>query len=1186
MATASKQGAGASTAVNDELFKGVCFYLNDSLLPTVRAKLHDLLVASGAAPCLSPPQAAAATGGRAHGSRQPPRFDPAHLTHFITDSLDFVEFDLIQDINGRDARADKKGKGKGKEGHDVATVGSSTDDKVHIVTPAWVTRSYDLQTVQPPRFYSADKKLFFSGTVICTSELPISDTRDIHQAVLTLGGQTRRELTREVTHLICMGESGKKYESAMKYGAELGMQVVLPHWFEESFKHSMLVPTDVYRFPSPPFSTSLRDGTSSKSFADRLFDYWRNRLTASGASTSASTATSPPRAVPSTSTYLILGIPGKGGAMPSGGADRPIDTQQYMHTAGALAQLKRNATVLDESNVPVPDKQLDANYGRFFSGKRIYLASDLSLSLGFEGGLRAQVARAGGSCWSFQYGDDDFPGDEDEDDPVVAAAGKLARDRRSGTNDSADAWETRRRAEKRLKESDIVIMQVREGWEYWTAYENSLSIGNLQYFYDCMAHSTLLSPLARLCYYPVPSVTGLPDWPQRDRGTPPVMTVSNYAAEARDYVRTLIELLGARFEGTMTKSTDYVVSATENGSKVSHAREWHIPLVTHLWLEALILDWRYIPPTADPSYLLTSSSSHGTHYAAILGDTSYTRDVIRRWTQREDVKAARNEAMQPIEELAKADMPELAEAENGLPEPDDVMQVEPKAPPPEPPKGASPAPIAVPAAVPPPSKKETAEARRTKSRTETPQAADEAGVEVAKDAATAKEAEKAVDPNAMVTPNRRNGKAPLAGKRKRERSPSTLSSASSSSSSDDLPPSANKMTKAFALISNENLVQGSSRRGAAAKAQAALIDQIKDRNAFEKELKSSGRKKGGVARRSRSPSKKMTQEGEEDVKDEDVEMSDGEGGDEQDEPEPVVAKKGKGKAASKAKPAARPSTESDAAEPVKDAAPPARKKVKTAAKAPPANKQLKSVQASGNGTTQASGVISSFDRPPHAKPAKKSDKPKKVKIISTGLGLDKDHDDIRNLKPFGATWTESSKDATHLVVKGISRTEKFLCCLPYTPKIVTPAWITACLAAGRLVDETPYLLKDVKKEKEINDTLEAILERARQRKLYDGYNIYVTKHIQPDTSVMQRIITAGGGTVHTTLLSKLKQKVIDDPRALIVSCEQDKREWQGLAAAPHHCKIYSVEAILQATLHQDIARGFIEDNRIDARWEE
>lgn len=32
------------------------------------------------------------------------------------------------------------------------------------------------------------------------------------------------------------------------------------------------------------------------------------------------------------------------------------------------------------------------------------------------------------------------------------------------------------------------------------------------------------------------------------------------------------------------------------------------------------------------------------------------------------------------------------------------------------------------------------------------------------------------------------------------------------------------------------------------------------------------------------------------------------------------------------------------------------------------------------------------------------------------------------LKPFGATWTDRPPDATHLVVKGISRTEKFLCC--------------------------------------------------------------------------------------------------------------------------------------------------------------
>lgn len=398
---------------------------------------------------------------------------------------------------------------------------------------------------------------------------------------------------------------------------------------------------------------------------------------------------------------------------------------------------------------------------------------------------------------------------------------------------------------------------------------------------------------------------------------------------------------------------------SENGSKVSHAREWHIPLVTHFWLEALILDWRYVPPTADPSYLLTSSSSHGTHYAAILGDTPYTRDVIRRWTQREDVKAARNEAMRPIEELAKADeMADIVDEDEVL---EDAATIEVEQAAPAAPKPRISPPVPDKATVPRPAvgKPET-DPPRSKSRTETPQAA-----EPEHDAAAMDAPGKDV---AVVTPNKRNGKVPLAGKRKRERSQSTLSSAASSSDEEELSPSPNKMNKAYAQISGENLVQGGSRRGAAAKAQAALVDQIKDRNAFEKELKSSGRKKGGGVRRSRSPSKKMTQD-EDEVKDE--EMSDGGGGDEQDESEPPIApKKARGKTATKSKAAAaRAAPASDAEEPVRDA-PPARKRAKTA-KAPPANKQLKTVQASGNGTTQDGGVVSSFDRPPNAKPVKK-----------------------------------------------------------------------------------------------------------------------------------------------------------------------------------------------------------------------
>lgn len=140
-----------------------------------------------------------------------------------------------------------------------------------------VTRSFDLQAIQqyvrslltyqnlfltnpslPPlyraRFYSPDPALFLSTTCICTSQvrlspspsishlkpslkplrvidqLPIHDDLTICSAVETFGGQWRRELTREVTHLICVSEHGEKYEMAIKFGTELGIAIVLPHW--------------------------------------------------------------------------------------------------------------------------------------------------------------------------------------------------------------------------------------------------------------------------------------------------------------------------------------------------------------------------------------------------------------------------------------------------------------------------------------------------------------------------------------------------------------------------------------------------------------------------------------------------------------------------------------------------------------------------------------------------------------------------------------------------------------------------------------------------------------------------------------------------------------------------------------------------------------------------------------------
>ncbi|GAA5844402.1 hypothetical protein JCM9279_006288 [Rhodotorula babjevae] len=1328
---------------NEHLFQGVTFFITPTVHPHVRAALTDLLTTWGGSPCPpAPTSTASSTTTTAVAAARPPRFDPALVTHIITDTLDFPEHALVKQ---------RVGYGAGGPG---ASAASPDEAGVEVVTPAWVTRSFDLQVLQPPRFYSADRALFFSGTIVCTSELPEPDTLAIHSAVLALGGQTRRELTREVTHLVCAAAHGHKYEMALKFGTELGIVVVLPHWFEESLKLSTLVPIDIYRFPSPPFSTSLRALPSTSSttatttaptlvpFATRLHDYWRARLAHStSTSATANEAGSPPAAEPNTATAVILGTR-RGGAIGGGAAPGDAaadDDKAYVAAAGAGA---------GALPVPAPGAGRGGGGGRAgpFAGKRVYLASDLGINAGLERALRARVRDAGGECSSFaaiargrgrgsgssmglglglggrgsggEEEEEEEGGEEEEDQEEEEVeedeGGERARKRRGSRGSTAEregAWATRRRAEKRLRASDIVVLRTREGWEYWTAYDANLTIGNIHYLFHCLATSSLPSPLSRLLHYPLPSTHGLPAWRNKDV----VMTVSNYAGPARDYVRAMIEALGARFEGTMSKGTSYVVSASEFGSKVQHARTWELPLVTHLWLEALLLEWRLVPPTAHPSYTLSGAASTGasaTHFTTLLGDTAWTREGIERWAALDEQREARRLATRDVGELQREEEEELRRARaleplGGAGAGDEDMveaalraardgsepagavaatrtaspaaapvprvakarrtrspsPVAAPAPAPapapaaaavqKPPPSSSPSPLPspVPAAAPSPVKKADREpeaappapAPASKGKEREPLQPQPQPQPRARRSATREDEDEAMDVDEQAEGDEEEeDKAPLAtppkrskkdkkgekkekdtgkGKGKEERKPKAksskkavrepssplsdpprsasparrASSSSSSSSSDESPPpSAKAMGKTFALISDANLVVGGSKRGAAAKARAALVAQMGDRNAYEQELKSSGRKGGaGATRRSRSPRKASVR-----VKDEESEGEEEEeegaaagargNGDEEDEPEGVVKRRkqesgaGEGDKAAPARKkgkrsakAARADADDDDDE-LEDDDEPKKKKAKVGAG--PAHKGVKAVQASAT-TTQDPGAVSSIDKPPNAKPP--APVAKKIRIISTGLQLDKSSPDIKALKSLGATWTDRPAEATHLVVKGISRTEKFLCCLPFAPKIVDKRWIDACLSANKLVDEAPYLLKDKKKEAEIGDTLEAILGRARKGKLFGGRSVYVTRGVQPDCATMQRILQAAGAVVHVKDLSRMLKKIADDPDALVVSAPTDRREWDKLAQSPYSRPIYSVEAVFASVMHMDLKRGFTPDNRVD-----
>lgn len=86
------------------------------------------------------------------------------------------------------------------------------------------------------------------------------------------------------------------------------------------------------------------------------------------------------------------------------------------------------------------------------------------------------------------------------------------------------------------------------------AYEQEKQIGNLAWLYHVLATSKLDAPLDRLLHYPLPP-TPISGFEKLE------ITISNYNGSSRDYVRTMIELMGAKFSGSMSKTTTHVITA-------------------------------------------------------------------------------------------------------------------------------------------------------------------------------------------------------------------------------------------------------------------------------------------------------------------------------------------------------------------------------------------------------------------------------------------------------------------------------------------------------------------------------------------------------------------------------------------------------------------------------------------------
>ena len=147
------------------------------------------------------------------------------------------------------------------------------------------------------------------------------------------------------------------------------------------------------------------------------------------------------------------------------------------------------------------------------------------------------------------------------------------------------------------------------------------------------------------------------------------------------------------------------------------------------------------------------------------------------------------------------------------------------------------------------------------------------------------------------------------------------------------------------------------------------------------------------------------------------------------------------------------------------------------------------------------------------------------------------------LSKLGVKFVTKPTECTHLLVRSVVRTEKFLCAMAVAPFVLSEKWATMSAANRKLFRKTSfhdflvyifavfahahctaeeqYTVKDEATEKKYNFRLTEALARAKDNagQLFAGIQFYVTPKVPVETKLLRNVVTANGGQVRTALNS-------------------------------------------------------------------
>ncbi|XP_062208037.1 uncharacterized protein LOC133909569 [Phragmites australis] len=139
---------------------------------------------------------------------------------------------------------------------------------------------------------------------------------------------------------------------------------------------------------------------------------------------------------------------------------------------------------------------------------------------------------------------------------------------------------------------------------------------------------------------------------------------------------------------------------------------------------------------------------------------------------------------------------------------------------------------------------------------------------------------------------------------------------------------------------------------------------------------------------------------------------------------------------------------------------------------------------------------------------------------------------------FGLPVATTISVATHFVAEKFARTRNMLEAIAMGIPIVTPSWLECCGEARCFIDEKKYIMRDMKKEKELGFSMPVSLSRACKKPLLEGRRVLITPNAKPSKDLLKSLVVAAHGQpVERISSSMMKNKNLEG--AFVISCQED-----------------------------------------------